>query len=378
MIDGVFPLPPEAVLKVAAKFLPHMIAHFHGGDLFVAVGAHANPMTLVAFRAGGATDVRSYPQLEFTDEVYNALHERMRAGELDPFDGIQDWRSRDLGACPRQLLTIDDALVIVRYRAGHALIDPATLAIEVVPPSAVERMYPFAPGTMLVAAFGKYGNEERVQMFWTVEASRLREPFVRGASRSSEEGQSRWRRVDATPFPDEEGRLPLGGGIARVKGETLNYSHEDMHVASAIVWNGKLFGLALAPRRSGSDDHSIVRLDLASRKVDGITPLAKEDKTLDAVWAPSPAGMIAFADKAVLLIDPETLAVVDRAPLPKGIELVGSDADRLVLHHKRANTLFVVRNTALATPLGPALARVQAEIDGSLKTSRGAAKRKRV
>jgi len=87
--------------------------------------------------------------------------------------------------------------------------------------------------------------------------------------------------------------------------------------------------------------------------------------------------LIAFTDKAVLLIDPETLAFTDRAPLPKSIRLVGSDEERLIFHHKRANTLFVVRSAALVRPLGSALAAVEAEIDGVLKASRAAAKRKR-
>jgi len=50
----------------------------------------------------------------------------------------------------------------------------------------------------------------------------------------------------------------------------------------------------------------------------------------------------------------------------------------LVLHHKRANTLSVARSAALVPPLGSALAAVEAEIDGIIKASRAAAKRKRV
>ena len=368
-IESVFPLPEAAILKGPAIYLPQMIAHFHGGDLFVAVGANANPMTLVAFRQGGATDVRTFPHEPYTREVSAALGKRAGGGEFDP---EQDYFSRDLSASPRQLLTIGDALVIVRLHAGHALIDPATLAIEAVPRSAVERLYAFGPGTMLAAACGKYANDEAVQLYWTVETAHLREPFLRCKNRETRVPMSGF--VDGVPFPDEDGPIPLAAGIARVRGESPNHS---MHIASAIVWNGKLFGLALDLMRSGSHDHSIVRMDLASRKVDGITPLAKEDKTLDAAWAVSPAGLIAFADKAVLLIDPGTLAVVDRAPLPKGIDLVGSDADRVVLRHKRSNTLFVARSTALAPPLGAALTALAAEIDDRLKASRAAAKRKR-
>jgi hypothetical protein len=370
-IESDFPLPEAAILKVADKYKPTIVAHFHGGDLMVAIGALSNPLTLVAFRQGGKTDVVSYPHRPWSDEVYAELREHRRANQ---YDGDQDWYSRDLAASPRQLLTVGDALVLVRLHGGHALIDPSTLAIETVPRSAVEQSYRFGPDTLVVGACGKYANAEPVQLFWTYDAARVREPLVRYRVREPRHPED--RIVDGTPFPDEEGDIPFAGGIARLRGTSKTFDNS-MHVASAISWQGKLFGFALGLHRSFSDEHSLIRIDFASRKVDRFRVLAKEDKTLRATFAPSAAGLIAFADKAVLMIDPETLAVTDRAPLPKGIRLVGSDEERLILHHKRGNTLFVVRNTAFAPPLGSALAAVEAEIDGVLKASRAAAKRKR-
>lgn len=123
----------------------------------------------------------------------------------------------------------------------------------------------------------------------------------------------------------------MAEGIERLRGTRSISDPDNMHVTSAISWHDKLFGLAMGLHRSHS----------------------------------------------VLLIDPETLAITDRAPLPKGIRLVGSDEKRLVLHHKRANTLLVARSAALAPPLGSPLAAVEAEIDGIIKASRAAAKRKR-
>jgi len=143
-----------------------------------------------------------------------------------------------------------------------------------------------------------------------------------------------------------------------------------------MVWQGKLFGLALSLHRSFSRLHSIVRIDLASRKVDGMCALDKGDKSLRATLAPSPAGVLAFADSAVLLVHPETLAVVDRAPLPKGMDLVGSDADRLIFHHKRAKAVVVARSASLAAPLPASLAALEAEIASALQASRSAAKRR--
>ena len=373
-IEADFPLPEAAILKVADKYQPRVVAHFHGGDLMVAVGALSNPLTLVAFRQGGQTDVRSYPHRPWTDEVFAERQERTRAGELNPFNPDQDWYSRDPAASPRQLLTVGDALVLVRLQAGHAFIDPSTLAIDTVPRSAVEQLYRFGPDTLVVGACGKYANAEPVQLFWTYDAARVREPLVR--YRVREPRRPADRIVDGTPFPDEEGDIPFAGGIARLRG-TRDTSDYDMHIASAISWQGKLFGFALGLHRSFSDAHSLIRIDFASRKVDRFRALAKEDKTLRATFAPSAAGLIAFANKAVLLIDPETLAITDRAPLPKSIRPVGSDEERLIFHHKRANRLFVVRSAALVRPLGSALAAVEAEIDGVLKASRAAAKRKR-
>ena len=76
-----------------------------------------------------------------------------------------------------------------------------------------------------------------------------------------------------------------------------------------MVWQGKLFGQALSLHRSFSSLHSFMRIDLASRKVDGLCALDKDDKTLRATLAPSPTGLLAFADSAVLLVDPETRAL---------------------------------------------------------------------
>src|SRR6266496_1093756 len=83
-IDAAFPLPDAAILKVAEKHKPRVVANFHGGELMVAVGALSNPLTLVVFRKDGATDVRSYPHRPYTNEVFADLRERLRAGEFDP------------------------------------------------------------------------------------------------------------------------------------------------------------------------------------------------------------------------------------------------------------------------------------------------------
>jgi hypothetical protein len=369
-VDGIFSLPAAAVLKVAQKDQPRMVAHFHGGDLIVAIGALRNPFTLVVFRKDGDTRVRTYPHRPFTDEVYRETSKRKGP---DDFDGFQDWLSRDLAAPPRQLVSVGDALVLVRYQGGHALIDLRAPAIEPIPRSAVEQLYLLAPDTLLVGACGYHGNTEPVQLYWAYEAARIREPLVRCWNRST--SNPHCRIVAGVPFPDEGGDIPLVAGLARLTG-TNNTTHDRMHVAAAMVWQGKLFGLALSILRSGSHDHSIVRIDLASRKVDGLCALDKGDKTLRATFAPSPAGLLAFADSAVLLVDPETLAVVDRAPLPKGMDLVGTDADRLIFHHKRAKAVVVARTASIAAPLPASLAALEAEVASALQASRAAAKRR--
>jgi hypothetical protein len=367
-VDGIFSLPEAAVLKVAKAEHPRMVAHFHGGDLIVAVGALRNPFTLVVFRKDGDTGVRTYPHRPYDYEVFKEMS-RLAGGP----DGSQDWYSRDLAAPPRQLVSVGDALILVRCQAGHALIDLHAPAIEPIPRSAVEQLYRLAPDTLLVGACGMYANAEPVQLYWVYEAARIREPLVRCWNRATREPQS--RIVDGVPFPDEEGPVPLTAGMDRLRGTEKTF-HNRMHVAAAIVWQGKLFGLALNLSRPGSYGHSIVRIDLASRKVDGMCALEKGDKTLGATFAPSPAGLLTFADKAVLLVDPETLAVVDRAPLPNGMELVGSDADRLIFHHKRAKAVVVARSASIAAPLPASLAVLEAEIARALQASRAAAKQR--
>lgn len=371
-VEGVLKLPEAANLKgVEAKFLPRMCAHFHGSDLMVAAGARFNPLSLVAFRAGGQIDVRQYAwQGGLSSEELAMLRERSLAGE---FDAQQDLLSRRPAESVRQLVSVGANLVLVRLCNGHALVEPSTLELETVPRSGVEQLYPLGPDRLLAGACGKYGNMAPVQLFWIFDAARIREPLVRVRSRETRNPSG--RMVDGTPFPDEEGAIPLVEGIARLRGKKgADYSDASMHVASALVWGDKLYGFALALHRTGSSDHSFLRFDLPSRKLDRLEVLAKDDKTLNVTFARTGAGLLAFCDDAGLVVDLETLAVLDRAPLPKGLRLVGSDAERLILHHKRTSSLIVVKSGALALPLAGSLGALETEIASELAASRRSAR----
>lgn len=331
-----YALPPIPALSAPEKLGPNAVALPFGDAVLAVFGARMTPTTIIKW-SGETAEHREYPYVAID---FSAVSKREAARDPEDFDPLSDVASANVADRPLAMVAADGRAWVVR-EYGHAEIDLATLDVRPVRRSQVKWLVPLDNGDVLAASGAQYSSINDFQRFVRVPARELDQPLIR--TRTGLNGNSDWRTIGTT-FPAGEAATAFTEGVHAIT--SRGSSH--FHASSAVQHRDEVIVSGHEHHRSGTSGAALVAIDLASEKVVRVTPLT-HDERLEVIS--THGWLIGVGDKSIARIEPSTLALTETAALPTGFRIIGHDAQRLVVLHRRSKTVLVVASETLSGSL---------------------------